>query len=188
MKTFVPLLRQNKWMRSRRGYVMLVAMLMLVLLSLIGTSTLNIAGIDYQIAIRNRKHMLVLNTASAGNEDARHKLQTEQPVSEGFTANGYEDTVAPEFIDKSDAETNFEGLNYPHNLGAYFVEATFHRCGNPPPGYSTELGRNGFRADYWEMESTGRMMDTTGTTNQNATEAITSTMVRMVMKGSCKVR
>lgn len=180
-------LHQSKFFRSRRGYVMLVALLMLVLLSLIGTSTLNIAGIDYQIAIRNRKHMLVLHTASGGNEDARHKIQSELPANEGFGANGYEDTATADFITKSDAESNFGGLAYSQNLGVYFVDATYHRCGNPPPGYSTELGRNGFRADYWEMESTGRMADSSYN-NKNATEAITSTMVRMVMKGSCKVR
>ena len=171
----------------RRGYIILVAMIIFLLLSIIGTSSLRIAGVDYQIAVRNRKHMLVLNTASGGNEDARDKIKTTLPESEGFTANGYKDTSVDEFIQQSEAESNFEGLDYTHNLGVYYVEAVFHRCGNPPPGYSTELGRNGFRADYWEMESTGKMTDT-NYDDENATEAITSTMVRMVMKGGCKVR
>ena len=171
----------------RRGYVILVAMIIFLLLSIIGTSSLRIAGVDYQIAIRNRKHMLVLNTASGGNEDARAKIQTTLPASEGFTENGYEDTSVDDFILQDEAESNFEGLDYTHNLGVYYVEAVYHRCGNPPPGYSTELGRNGFRADYWEMESTGKMTDQLYN-NENATEAITSTMVRMVMKGGCKVR
>ena len=36
------------------------------------------------------------------------------------------------------AETSFDGLSYSHHLGVYWVTATYHRCGNPPPGYSTE--------------------------------------------------
>ena len=171
---------------SRRGYAMLVALMVLSLLTIMGSNSLTIAGVDYQIAARNRKHMLVLNTANAGNVDARAKMMTEQPESEGFTVDGYVDTSVDNYITQTDAESKFEGLSYTHNLGVYWVEAVYHRCGNPPPGYSTELGRNGFRSDYWEMESTGRMSDSSYT-NTNATEAITSTMVRMVMKGSCKV-
>ena len=83
--------------------------------------------------------------------------------------------------------TNFGGLNYPHNMGVYYVQATYHRCGNPPPGYSTEQGKNGFRADYWEMESTSEITNT-AYAQQNATTATDSSMVRIVMKGSCKVR
>ena len=173
--------------RSRRGYAMVIALMVLGLLTIMGSNSLTIAGIDYQIAARNRKHMMVLNTANAGNVDARAKMMTDLPESEGFTADGLTDTSVDNYITQTDAESAFEGLSYTHNLGVYWVEAVYHRCGNPPPGYSTELGRNGFRADYWEMESTGRMSDTSYT-NSNATEAITSTMVRMVMKGSCKIR
>ena len=172
---------------SRRAYVMLVAMILMALLTVLGTTTLNISGVDNRIATRNRQHMLVLNTASAGNVHARNKLQTEQPASEGVTASGTEDTAVGDFVTQTDADSDFEGLSYSHNLGVYYVEATYQRCGNPPPGYSTEQGRNGFRADYWQMESTGKMTDNTYT-NLNATEAITSSLVRIVMKGPCKVR
>ena len=67
--------------RNRRGYVILIALFVLGLLSVLGTTTLNISGIDYQIAIRNKRHMLVLNTASGGNEDARNKIQATLPTS-----------------------------------------------------------------------------------------------------------
>ena len=36
---------------------MLVALFVLALLSVMGATTLNLAGVDYQIAIRNRRHM-----------------------------------------------------------------------------------------------------------------------------------
>ena len=172
--------------KNRKGYVVLVALFVLGLLSIVGSTTLNLSGTDYQIAIRNRRHMLVLNTANGGNEDARNKIQSTLPASEGYDAQGYEDTSI-DFISQTDAETDFGGLAYTHNLGVYWVDAFYLRCGNPPPGYSTELGRNGFRSDYWDMKSTGRIT-TSAYVQKNPSEAITHTMLRMVMKGSCRVR
>lgn len=164
---------------------MLVAMIMLALLAVLATSTLNIAGVDQRIANRNRQHMMAVNTADAGVVHARSRLRYHQPVNEGYSGSGIDDTGL--FIGRPRAETNFGGLNYPHNMGVYYVQATYHRCGNPPPGYSTEQGKNGFRADYWEMESTSEITNT-AYTKQNATTATVSSMVRIVMKGSCKVR
>lgn len=176
--------------RGRKGYVMLVALILLALLTVLGSSTLNIAGIDQRIAYRSRQHMVVLHTASAGTEDARSTIQHTLPLSEGFDQYGNEDTAV--FITQATAETNFGGVAYhtatgKHNLGVYQVDATYHRCGNPPPGYSTEQGRNGFRSDYWEMESVATLTDASYI-NENASLATTSSMVRMVMRGGCKVR
>ena len=171
--------------RSQRGYVMLVAMIMLALLAVLATSTLNIAGVDQRIANRNRQHMMAVNTADAGVVHARSRLRYHQPATEGYSGSGIADTAS--YIGRARSETNFGGLNYPHNLGVYYVHATYHRCGNPPPGYSTEQGKNGFRADYWEMKSTSEITNT-AYTKQNATTATVSSMVRIVMKGSCKVR
>ena len=85
------------------------------------------------------------------------------PSSEGFNQYGTEDTAV--FITKATGEADFGGVAYKtasgvHNLGVYVVDAVYLRCGNPPPGYSTEQGRNGFRSDYWEMESIATMTDT----------------------------
>ena len=57
--------------KGKKGYVMLVALILLALLTVLGSSTLNIAGIDQRIAYRSRQHMIVLHTSSAGTEDAR---------------------------------------------------------------------------------------------------------------------
>ena len=177
--------------RQQRGYIILVAMVLLALLAVLGTSTLNIAGIDQRIAYRNRQHAVVVHTSHAGTEDARDSMRDNVlPASEGFNEFGVEDTAV--FITKASAESEFGGLTYHtasgvHNLGVYQVDATYHRCGNPPPGYSTELGRNGFRSDYWEMESIATMTDSSYT-NTNASKATVSTMIQMVMRGGCKVR
>ena len=176
---------------NRRGYIMLVARILLALLAVLGTSTMNIAGIDQRIAYRNRQHAVVVHTSHAGTEHARDLMrESVLPASEGFNQYGTEDTAI--FITKATGETDFGGVAYHtasgvHNLGVYVVDAVYLRCGNPPPGYSTEQGRNGFRSDYWEMESIATMTDTSYT-NTNASKATISTMVRMVMRGGCKVR
>lgn len=162
---------------------MLVALVLLALLAVLGSSTLTIAGVDQRIALQNRKHMMVLNTAIAGTEHARDEMRWVQPVSEGLDSGD----TADDYITPSEAETDFEGLAYAHNLGVYWVTATYHRCGNPPPGYSTEVGNDSFRSDYWEMESSARMQDTSYA-NINETQATTSAMIRKVVQGSCKVR
>lgn len=169
---------------SRRGYVMLVAMLFIAILAVIGASSLEIAGIDQRIALQNRKHMLVVNTAHAGTEHARVELAYRDPPSDGLDT--APDTYG-DFVTASEAEADFGGLSYTHNLGVYWVEATYHRCGNPPPGFSTEVGKNKFRADYWEMKSTARMQDTTYT-NVNETKAVASALIRKVKFGTCKIR
>ncbi len=162
---------------------MLVALLLLAILAVIGASTLQVAGIDQRIALQNRKHMLVLNTANAGIEHARNTLEDADPSDEGLDTA----STAPDFVTASDAETSFGGLTYAHNLGVYWVKATFMRCGNPPPGYSTELGVNKFRADYWMMSSTARMQDT-AFNNINESQATTAAVLRKVKFGSCKIR
>lgn len=169
---------------GRRGYVMLVALILMAILSVIGATTLSVAGTDQRIAIHNRKHMLVLNTASAGTEHARHELQTENPPNEGLDS--AEDTY-DEFVTSEEAEAEFGGLVYTHNLGVYWVSAVYQRCGYPPPGYSTEIGRAQFRADYWLMESTARMQDESYS-NLNETQANTSSLIRKVLRGTCKIR
>ena len=179
-----PVRSPRSLLADQRGYVMIVALLLMALIAIIGSSTLQVAGIDQRVALQNRKHMMVLNTASAGTDHARDELQNENPPNEGIdTATDTFD----DFVSLSEAEADFGGSSYAHNLGVYYVTATYHRCGNPPPGYSTEMGRNAFRSDYWEMESTARMTDTSYT-NVNETEAVSSALIRKVMQGRCKIR
>ena len=170
--------------KNRRGYAMLLAMLLIAIMAVIGATTLSVAGVDQRIALHNRKHMMVLNTSSAGTEHGRWQLEHENPPNEGIAA---DDDTWPDFVESSEAESNFGGLSYAHNLGVYWVQATYHRCGNPPPGYSTELGRVSFRSDYWEMKSQARMQDTSYS-NINETSATTVVLLRKVIRGTCHVR
>lgn len=170
---------------DRRGYVMLIAMILIALLAIIGATTLSVAGTDQRIALTNRRHMLVMNTASAGTEHARNELSYENPPNEGLDTAG--DTY-PDFVTEDEAEEDFEGLAYTHNLGVYWVKAVYQRCGYPPPGYSTEIGRTQFRADYWSMQSEARMKDASTYDNLNETTAETVSLVRKVLLGTCKIR
>jgi len=173
---------------GERGYIMLVALLLMAILAVIGASTLQVAGIDQRIAHQNRKHVMSVNTSHAGTVHARSRLMYNDPPSEGLDS--APDTYG-DFVGASTAETNFDGLAYAHNLGVYWVTATYHRCGNPPPGYSTEKGTSKFRADYWEMASTARIQSTATSADSaavNETQARSTSLLRKVKFGTCKVR
>ena len=152
--------------RQRRGYIMAITMVMVVILSIAGTTTLNLSGVDQRIASRNRQHMLVFNTSDAGTNHARNKLKNTQPTFEGVNANGAEDTSTT-FVTKS-SRGNFLWWYFTRTGEVYYVKAVYQRCGNPPPGYSTEQGRASFRSDYWEMKSVGKLTNSSYT-SLNAT-------------------
>ena len=124
--------------RGERGYIMLVALIMMAILTVLGASTLQVAGIDQRIALQNRKHMLTVNTAHAGTEHARDEMRWTEPVDEGIDTSP--DTHG-DYVGATDAETSFGGVAYTHNLGVYWVTATYHRCGNPPPATRRSWGR-----------------------------------------------
>ena len=120
-----------KQRKRQRGYVMIVAMILLALLAVLGTSTLNIAGIDQRIAYRNRQHMVVLHTANAGVEHAREQIQTSLPASEGYDVNGTRDSDL--YITQTEGDTEFAGYSFGNQT--VFLEMGIHpvdsvlRCG-----------------------------------------------------------
>ena len=171
--------------RARRaGYVMLIALILIALLTVLGTTTLSLAGVDHRIAIYNRHHMVIFNASHAGTVHARNKLETKNPKNENMDSAG--DTW-PEFIEKAAGDTKFGGISFSQNLGVYWVEAIYQKCANPPPGYSTEAGRQHFRSDFWNLESSARMQNSSYE-SLNETQALTIATVRKVVHGSCKIR
>jgi len=164
----------------RRGYVLIIALILMAILSVIGATSLSVAGVDQRIAAHNRKHMMIVNSADAGTVHARHVLSYQDPPHEWDDSGD-----ATAWVETSEAEADFGGIAYTHNLGVYRVEAVYERCSNPPPGYSTEEGNQRFRADYWRMISTGSMQDASYTTVNETTATVMAT-VRKVVRGSCK--
>ena len=162
---------------------MLVALVLIALLTIIGATTLSVAGVDERVATHNRRHMIMLNTADAGGQQARFQLQSENPADEGWdTAD-----TGNLFIPQSEGESVFEGIDFPLTQGVYEVDAVYQKCSNPPPGYSTELGRAQFRSDFWDMRSTSEFADATYTT-VNPTRAVVVSTLRKVVRGPCKIR
>jgi hypothetical protein len=170
--------------RQRQGYAMLVALTLIAIITIIGATSLSIAGVDQRVANYTRRHAAVTMAADAGSEHARMQLMFNVPANEGW------DTGAPQvFVEESEAQTWFEGDTTAMPLGNYDVTASFAKCGKPPAGYSTEEGNTGFRADYWAMESHSWFESTTSGGNQvNPSEARVTSMLRKVMPGSCKIR
>ncbi len=164
---------------SRRAYALLVAIILMAILTVVGATTLSLAGVDHRIALHNRKHMMIVNTADAGAQHARDELRWDQPADEWLDSG---DTGA--WITAGEAEARYGGLVYPHNLGVYRVRAVYQRCGSAPPGYSTELGTSQFRSDYWRMESTASMENPSFEAVNETSARVVATM-RKVVIGSC---
>jgi Tfp pilus assembly protein PilX len=162
---------------------MLVAVVLIALLTIIGSTTLTVAGTDQRIAIAVRRHHLVMNAADAGTNQARWELRSENPRNEGYDT---ADTGAP-FVAEVESDELFQGVAFPTNQGTYEVNARFAKCSNPPPGYSTEIGVAQFRSDFWEMDSTAHFTDA-AYDNVNEMEARVQATVRKVVRGPCKIR
>lgn len=169
--------------RARGGYAMFVALVLIALLTIIGATSLEVAGVDQRVATHNRRHMMVLNSADAGTVHARYQLQSELPADEGWDT---ADTGA-HFIFRADAETEFEGIAFPMNQGVYEVDAIFSKCSNPPPGYTTNLGAATFHSQFWDMRSTATFQDSSYST-LNPTRATVVATLRKVVQGDCKIR
>jgi len=172
---------------SQQGYAMLIALVLLAVLTIIGATSLSVAGVDQRIAIHNQRHMIVVNTASAGTEHARWQLENEAPEDEGWDT-GDTGSLFVTVQGSEGAEDKFQGSNFPMNQGAYKVDATYHKCGSPPQGYSAEMGSTSFRSDFWELKSVAMFMDDSTGDQVNPIEATVVATVRKVAQGACEIR
>ena len=173
---------------SRKGYVLLVALILMGLIGIIGASSLSLAGIDHRIAHHNQKYMMLVNTSHSGGNHARLKLanSSDSAMPEG---ENWDSIDSGNWVTMSEAETEFGGTAFEQNMGVYWVDPVFEKCGNPPPGYSTEVGVAGFRSDYWEMWSEARQFEDMAMTTESNETIVTSTMtLRKLETGECKIR
>lgn len=168
--------------RARRGYVMLITMILMAVLAVIGATSLSVAGVDQRIAVHNMRHMTITDSADAGTQHARYALMYDNPLNEGWDT-----ATAQTFVTKEDADPMFEGIAFPVTQGNYWVDADYLKCSNPPPGYSTEAGNTSFRSDFWNMTAQAEFMDASWT-DMNPTRATVMSTVRKVVSGGCKIR
>jgi hypothetical protein len=180
--------------RSQQGYAMLIALVLIAVLTIIGATTLSVAGVDQRISMHNQRHMIIVNAADAGTQHARYQLEHQLPEDEGWLdsadTGGY--FITPDAAGDG-GEAMFAGTEFPMNQGVYRVEAIFVKCSGPPAGYSTEAGRQTYRSDYWEMRSKGWFRpksdaDDYGENQTNPMEATVSATIRKVVQGPCKIR
>ncbi|MCP4809282.1 MAG: hypothetical protein GY913_12235 [Proteobacteria bacterium] len=178
----------TKIFASQKGYVLLVALILMGLIGIIGASSLSLAGIDHRIAHHNQKYMMLVNTSHAGGQHARLQLAT---VDDADLPQGenWDSIDTGNWVTMASAESEFGGTAFDQNMGVYWVDPVFEKCGNPPPGYSTEQGNTGFRSDYWEMWSSARQFEDMAMTDETNETVITSTQsLRKIMSGACKFR
>lgn len=171
-------------LRSRQGYAMLVALILIAIITIVGATSLSIAGVDQRIASYTRRHAAVMDAADAGSQHARMQLMYEQPDNEGW------DTETQQiFVDETESEDWFAGEELEVPLGTYEVTASFAKCSLPPAGYSTEQGKTYFRSDFWEMESHAWFENAnSGDQALNPSESRVVSLLRKVKRGSCKIR
>ena len=163
---------------------MLVALILIAIITIVGATSLSIAGVDQRIASYTRRHAAVMDAADAGAQHARMQLMYEQPDDEGWDADN-----AQIFVEESESETWFQGEDMEMPLGTYEVSASFAKCSLPPSGYSTEQGRTYFRSDYWEMEAHSWFENSaSGDAALNPSESRVTALLRKVKRGSCKIR
>ena len=180
MRTLQPALLRSR--RGRRGYAMLIAMILMAVLAVIGATSLSIAGVDQRIAVHNMRHMTISDSADAGTGHSRYSLMFADPANEGW-----DPSTAQTFVTKDDADPMYQGLTFPTTLGNYWVDAAYLKCSNPPPGYSTENGNTAFRSDYWNMTAQAEYM-AEDWTDMNPTRATVVATLRKVVSGGCKIR
>ena len=171
-------------LRARQGYAMLVALILIAIITIVGATSLSVAGVDQRIASYTRRHAAVMDAADAGTQHARMQLMYEQPENEGW------DVDNPQvFVEESESESMFEGEAMEIPLGTYDVSAAFAKCSLPPAGYSTEQGHTYFRSDYWEMESHSWFENSSSADAPlNPSESRVTALLRKVKRGSCKIR
>ena len=136
---------------------MLVAMVLLALLAVLGTSTLNIAGIDQRIAyeivnmlllcILRTQVLKMLMTVCETVYYPHRKASMNMELK--ILLCSLQRHLQSEFV------LTYHTASGVHNLGVYQVDEHIIDV-ESTPGYSTEQGRNGFRSDYWEMNPSQR--------------------------------
>lgn len=177
--------------RARQGYVMVVALMLLATLAILGTSTLRVSAVDHRLAIQNARHMVMMNTADAGIGHARNDLALRDPYGGWNHDNRYqnrdlEGDTGNLFVTQVSGEELFGGLSYAYNLGVYEVSASYERCGQPPSGYSTEIGAQEFRSDYWRVESVSTTTDASLDPLNESTATVVS-IIRKASEGGCRM-
>ncbi len=135
---------------ARRGYVMLIALVLFGVLTTVGAMTLSMSSADQRVAYNQQRYVQLRYGTHAAIQHARFEMLYSTPPDSGWTtpSTGYTSTTAlAAWRDGSDWSPLFGGL-----VPDYQVYYRYERCSTAAPGYAADIGaRNQFNTDYWRV-------------------------------------
>ena len=167
---------------DRRGYVMLIALVLFGVLTTVGAMTLQISSSDQRVAYNQQRYVQLRYGAHAAIQHARFEMLYSTPPDSGWSApaTGYASlTAVASWRDGSDWSPLFGGL-----VPDYRVYYRYERCSPAAPGFSADLGaRNQYKTDYWRILGVAQMAmgDVVSTAEERA-------LMTKVSKGECQLR
>ncbi len=167
---------------DRRGYVMLIALVLFGVLTTVGAMTLQISSSDQRVAYNQQRYVQLRYGAYAAIQHARLEMMYSTPTDSGWStpATGYASTTAvAAWRDGSDWSPLFGAL-----VPDYQVYYRYERCSPGAPGYSADIGaRNQFKTDYWRVLGVAKMAmgDVVSTAEERA-------LMTKVSRGECLLR
>ena len=167
---------------DRRGYVMLIALVLFGVLTTVGSMTLQMSSADQRVAYNQQRYVQLRYGARAALQHGRFEMLYSTPPDSGWSlpATGYQSTTAAAaWRDGSEWSPLFGAL-----VPDYQVYYRYERCSTAATGYSADLGaRNQFKTDYWRVLGVARMA-MGDVVSQGQERAI----MTKVSKGECHLR
>jgi hypothetical protein len=175
-------LRLARRRADRRGYVMLIALVLFGVLTTVGAMTLQMSSADQRVAYNQQRYVQLRYGALAAIQHARFEMLYSTPPDSGWAApaTGYlSTTAAAAWRDGTDWSPLFGGL-----VPDYQVYYRYERCSTAAPGYSADIGaRNQFKTDYWRVLGIARMG-----MGDVVTQGEERAIMTKVSKGECHLR
>jgi len=130
---------------SQRGISLLVAMLMLIVLTLIGVSSMNTAIVELKMAGSSQQQGLALNRANemlrVGEDDIIAIVNNPAPFNFAAGGDGY--YITADNIDLQNIDWDGQGLNYIKGAVPTDTYVTEYLGVKPIPGESVKVGADG---------------------------------------------
>jgi hypothetical protein len=171
---------------DRRGYVMLIALVLFGALTTVGAMTLSVSSVDQRVAYHQQRHVQARYSAHAATQHGRFRLMFLNPTDNGWStpATGWAPTTLPVQASYNDG-SDWSATNYVARSGEYDGFYRWEQCSTAAPGFSAELGsRSAMRTDFWRIFGQGAVV----TDLEYETNAEARMLASKVVRGECKIR
>lgn len=172
--------------RNRGGYVLVLAMLALVALTLLGVAALSISDVDLTITHNIRRYHQTFNAANAGldharleSHDAARNFSAIEALNAAAAVGECVDIIGG---DSGVTATALQTGGWP--AATYTVERCFAECGGTPRGFEMAEGINqgggtgGVRNVYLDTQATA--IDSSGSRTRSPATATTGGFLRVL--------